>query len=164
MKKLALFATAAVLAVASSIPAWAESGVRIGLLTCHVNGGVGWILGSTKSADCTFKSSHDDWRDSYAGSMTRLGLDLGVTNGATLIWAVFAPGRMKPGSLSGGYLGAGAEATVGIGLGANVLIGGFRNSINLQPLSVQGQTGLNVAGGIGALTLKKSLSGTSFVS
>lgn len=154
MKRLALFAAAAVFAALSSVPAWAETGVRIGMLTCHVNGGTGWIIGSTKSADCMFKSSHEGWRDRYAGSMTRFGLDLGVTNGATLLWAVFAPGRVKRGSLAGGYVGAGAEATVGVGLGANVLIGGFRNSINLQPVSVQGQTGLNVAGGIGALTLK----------
>ncbi|MDP9137798.1 MAG: DUF992 domain-containing protein [Pseudomonadota bacterium] len=154
MKRLALFAIAAVLAVASSMPVQAERGVRIGLLTCHVNGGIGWIIGSTKSADCTFKSSHENGRDRYAGSLTRFGLDLGVTNGATLVWAVVAPTRMHRGSLSGGYLGAGAEATIGVGLGANVLIGGFRNSINLLPLSVQGQTGLNIAGGIGSLTLK----------
>jgi hypothetical protein len=155
MKRLALFAAAAVLAGLSPVSSQAETGVRIGLLTCHVNGGTGWIIGSTKSADCLFKSSHEGWRDHYSGSMTRLGLDLGVTNGATLLWAVFAPGRVERGSLSGGYLGAGAEATIGVGLGANVLIGGFRNSINLQPLSVQGQTGLNVAGGIGSLTLKR---------
>lgn len=155
MKRFVSFAAATMLATAISVAAQAESGVRVGMLTCQVNGGMGWIIGSTKSADCTFKSSQEGWRDSYVGSMTRLGLDLGVTNGTTLVWAVFAPGRVKRGSLSGGYLGAGAEATVGVGLGANVLVGGFRNSINLQPLSVQGQTGFNVAGGIGSLTLKR---------
>jgi hypothetical protein len=154
MRKPALFAVAALLAGAALTSVWAADRVRVGVLTCRVNGGTGWIIGSTKSADCTFRSSYEGWRDHYAGSMTRLGLDLGITNGATLVWAVFAPGRVRPGSLSGGYLGAGAEATIGVGLGANVLVGGFRNSINLQPVSVQGQTGFNVAGGIGSLTLK----------
>ncbi len=154
MKKLASIAAAAMLAAFISELAGAE-GVRAGLLTCRVNGGVGWIIGSTKSADCTFKSSRGERRDRYAGSLTRIGLDLGVTNGTTLVWAVFAPSRLERGSLSGGYIGAAAEATIGVGLGANVLVGGFRNSINLQPLSVQGQTGLNIAGGIGSLTLKR---------
>ncbi len=153
MTKLASIAAAAMLAVFVSQPAGAESS-RAGLLTCRVNGGVGWIIGSTKSADCTFKSSYGERRDRYAGSLTRIGIDLGVTNGTTLVWAVFAPRRLERGSLSGGYIGAGAEATIGVGLGANVLVGGFRNSINLQPLSVQGQTGFNVAGGFGSLTLK----------
>jgi hypothetical protein len=68
---------------------------------------------------------------------------------------VFAPGKLQRGSLAGGYAGAGAEATIGVGVGANALVGGFRKSINLQPISVQGQTGLNIAGGIGALKLKQ---------
>ena len=39
-----------------------------------------------------------------------------------------------------------ASATVGVGLGANVLVGGSGNSIALQPVSIEGTTGLNVAG------------------
>jgi hypothetical protein len=102
-----------------------------------------------------FRSSQGGWKDYYAGSITRLGIDVGVTNGAKLVWAVFAPGKVKRGSLAGGYAGAGAEATVGVGIGANALVGGFRKSINLQPISLQGQTGLNIAGGIGSLTLQR---------
>ena len=117
--------------------------------------GVGWIIGSTKTANCIFRSSHDGWSDYYVGSITRVGIDVGVTNGSKLVWAVFAPGRVKRGSLAGGYAGAGAEATIGVGIGANALVGGFRRSINLQPVSVQGQTGLNIAGGIGSLTLRQ---------
>jgi hypothetical protein len=154
-KLLALAFTAAVAFSLAGEAAKAGSGVRVGVLTCNVQGGVGWIIGSTKSANCVFHSSHGGWRDYYVGSITRVGIDVGVTNGAKLVWAVFAPGRVKRGSLAGGYAGAGAEATIGVGLGANAPIGGFRRSINLQPVSVQGQTGLNIAGGIGSLTLKR---------
>jgi len=152
---LALACTgAAILGIAAGA-ADARSGVRVGVLSCNVHGGVGWIIGSTKTANCIFRSSRGGRSDYYVGSITRVGIDVGVTNGATLVWAVFAPGRVKRGSLAGGYAGAGAEATLGVGIGANALIGGFRRSINLQPISVQGQTGLNIAGGIGSLTLRQ---------
>ena len=60
---------------------------------------------------------------------------------------------LAPGSLAGGYAGGTASATVGVGIGANALIGGSGNTIALQPLSLEGSTGLNVAAGIGAMTL-----------
>jgi hypothetical protein len=154
MNKFLTTATLATLALELlTSAADARTGVRVGVLSCHVMGGAGWIIGSTKTANCVFRSSQG-WKDYYAGSITRLGLDVGVTNGANLVWAVFAPGKVKRGSLAGGYAGAGAEATIGVGIGANALIGGFKRSINLQPLSLQGQTGLNIAGGIGSLTLR----------
>lgn len=155
MKKRLVMSVAAVMALGLAAgTAEARSGVRVGVLSCHVYGGVGWIIGSTKTANCVFRSSRG-WRDYYLGSITRLGVDVGVTNGTKIVWAVFAPGQVKRGSLAGGYAGAGAEATIGVGVGANALVGGFRKSINLQPISVQGQTGLNIAGGIGALKLKR---------
>ena len=152
---LALACMAGVMLGIAAGAANARSGVRVGVLSCNVHGGVGWIIGSTKTANCIFRSSRDGWRDYYVGSITRVGIDVGVTNGSKLVWAVFAPGRVKRGSLAGGYAGAGAEATIGIGVGANAMVGGFRRSINLQPVSVQGQTGLNIAGGIGSLTLRQ---------
>jgi uncharacterized protein DUF992 len=156
MKKLLTMACTAMMTFGLAAGAAdARSGVKVGVLSCHVYGGVGWIIGSTKTANCIFRSSRGGWKDYYAGSITRVGIDIGVTNGADLVWVVFAPGKVQRGSLAGGYAGAGAEATVGIGVGANALIGGFRKSINLQPISLQGQTGLNIAGGIGSLTLRR---------
>jgi hypothetical protein len=156
MKKFLTLACTALLTLGwAAGTADARSGVRVGVLSCHVYGGVGWIIGSTKTANCIFRSSQGGWKDYYAGSITRLGIDVGVTNGSQIVWAVFAPGKVQRGSLAGGYAGAGAEATVGVGIGANALIGGFQKSINLQPISVQGQTGLNIAGGIGSLRLKR---------
>ncbi len=71
-----------------------------------------------------------------------------------LVWGVFAPSSdVRPGALQGDYAGATASATVGVGLGANVLVGGLDKSIALQPLSVEGNRGLNVAAGVGAISL-----------
>jgi hypothetical protein len=152
MKKFlsaALFATAATFAAGSA----EAGGIKVGVLTCQVEGGVGWIIGSSKDVECTFKNVNGR-RESYTGTIGKLGIDIGVTTDTRVAWVVFAPGKLKPGSLKGSYQGASAEATVGLGLGANVLIGGFKKSINLQPLSVQAQLGLNIAGGLGSLNLR----------
>lgn len=133
-------------------PAMAKTGVKVGMLTCDVAGGVGMIIGSSKAVDCTFKGNNGRV-EHYQGKLGKLGIDIGVTNDASLAWLVFAPGKLKKGALKGSYNGASVQATVVAGLGANVLIGGFEKSINLQPLSVQGQTGLNIAAGLTSLSL-----------
>ena len=152
MKKIiaiSLFATALFAGQAN-----AASGVKVGVLSCSTKGGIGYIIGSSKAIDCAFKPSVGGRVEHYSGKLGKLGIDIGVTNDSVLAWAVFAPGKLKPGSLAGGYAGVSAEATVGAGLGANVLVGGFQKTVNLQPLSVQAQTGLNIAGGIGTLRLE----------
>jgi hypothetical protein len=151
MKKIiaiSLFATALFAGQAQ-----AASGVKVGVLSCSTKGGIGYIIGSSKAIDCAFKPSAGGRVEHYTGKLGKLGVDIGVTGDSVLAWAVFAPGKLKPGSLAGSYGGASAEATVGVGLGANVLVGGFSKTVNLQPISVQAQTGLNIAGGIGTLYL-----------
>ena len=135
-------------------PTSAATGVKIGALSCTINAGVGLIIGSRKSIGCTFKPTGGAGVEKYSGSITKLGLDIGVTAKSYVAWAVFAPGKVKPGSLAGNYGGGSAEATLGLGLGANVLIGGSKKSVALQPISVQGQAGLNLAVGIAGLSLK----------
>jgi hypothetical protein len=152
-KSLVIFAAmSAGLAGAATAPASAASGVKIGSLNCSVAGGVGLILGSSKGMNCIFHPVSGRPED-YTGSVTKLGIDIGVTGTTYIAWAVFAPGKVNRGALEGSYSGASAEASVGLGLGANVLIGGSRKSIALQPLSVQGQTGLNIAAGIARMDL-----------
>ena len=152
-KSLAIFAAmSAGLAGAATTPASAASGVKIGSLNCTVAGGVGLILGSSKGMNCIFHPVSGRAED-YTGSVTKLGIDIGVTGTTYIAWAVFAPGKITRGALEGSYSGASAEASVGLGLGANVLIGGSRKSIALQPISVQGQTGLNIAAGIARMDL-----------
>ena len=154
MKK---FVLASLLAAGVSVtPAFAAVGVKIGMLTCSVDGGIGYIIGSSKGMDCVYQSAAGGHVEHYTGRIGKLGVDIGVTGNTTIAWAVFAPGKVKAHALKGSYAGASAEATVIGGLGANVLVGGFRNTINLQPVSVQAQTGLNVAAGIASLHLESA--------
>jgi len=154
MKKFAIAAAATALAVGlATAPAYAD-GVKIGTLTCHVASGWGFVFGSSKDMRCNFSPNRGEG-EHYIGSISKFGVDVGYTSSAVIIWGVFAPqSGMKRGALQGEYAGATASATVGVGAGANVLIGGFDRSITLQPISIEGSTGLNLAAGIGAMKLR----------
>jgi hypothetical protein len=146
---------AAGLATASAANA-APAGIKVGELTCNVSSGFGFIFGSSKDLHCTFRPSGHP-REHYIGTVNKYGVDIGYTEGGILVWGVFAPSSdVAPGALSGNYAGATAAATIGVGLGANVLIGGLSRSIALQPLSIEGNQGLNVAAGIGSITLRSA--------
>jgi hypothetical protein len=135
-------------------PAVAQvSRVEVGVLNCTVAGGTGFIVGSTKSLSCTFVRPGADER--YSGTINKFGIDIGTTSKSVLSWAVFAPtAALKNGALAGSYGGVSGEATVGVGVGANALVGGSNKTIVLQPLSVQAQQGLNIAAGVAALELR----------
>ena len=153
------FAGAVAVAVAATAllqsgPAAAQGGVRVGTLSCNVAAGWGFVFGSSKALHCTF-AGPDHRVEHYAGTISKFGVDIGYTQGGVLVWAVFAPTtNLAPGSLAGSFGGATASATVGVGAGANVLVGGSNRTISLQPVSIEGNTGLNVAAGIGAITLR----------
>lgn len=145
-------AAAVVALLALAGPAGA-AGVKVGVLTCHVSSGWGFIFGSSKDLHCNFSPSHG-YGERYVGSVSKFGVDVGYTSGGVLVWDVFAPtSTFRRGALAGSYGGATASATVGVGAGANVLVGGSGRSIDLQPVSIEGNTGLNVAAGIGEITL-----------
>lgn len=130
-------------------------GVKIGTLDCAIGGGVGYVLGSAKELDCIFQSTVGGRSsESYSGTIRKLGVDVGFTTQGRLVWAVFAPtAGYHRGSLGGVYKGATVEATVGAGVGANILVGGTAGSIHLQTVSVTGQIGLNLAATGTSLTL-----------
>lgn len=154
---LAAAAVAAAIALplaTSAQAAQAAQRTRVGTLSCDISGGIGLIITSRKDVTCMFTPSHRGPREVYIGSISKFGLDLGATSGGEMIWAVYAPSTRRFGALAGSYGGASAEATVGAGVGANVLIGGSNRTVTLQPLSVQGQTGLNVAAGVAGLELR----------
>ncbi len=136
-----------------TVAAQAASGVKVGTLACDVSGGIGLILGSSKSMTCTFHRA-DGKAEFYSGTINKFGVDIGVTGQQYMSWVVFAAGSLRPGALAGTYGGATAEATAIVGVGANVLVGGSGRSVALQPLSVSGQTGLNVAAGVASLSLR----------
>src|ERR1700759_503613 len=152
MKSFRLMLGAAVavtsLAIASAASA-APAGVKVGTLTCNVAGGMGFVFGSTKDLRCNYEPTKAVV-EHYAGTISKWGVDVGYTGKGKLVWAVFAPtSDVHPGAIEGEYAAPSAQANVGVGLGANVLLGGLDKSIALQPVSVEGSTGLNVAGGIG---------------
>ena len=151
----AVAALAVVAAVTSPISTMAQAErTKAGTLTCDISGGIGLIITSHKDVTCMFTPSQPGPREVYVGGISKFGLDLGATAGGEMVWAVYAPTNRRFGALAGSYSGATAEATVGAGLGANVLVGGSDRTVALQPISVQGQAGLNVAAGVAELTLR----------
>jgi hypothetical protein len=145
---------AATLVLAAAPAASAQERVKVGALRCEVSAGLGLIVTSSKDIACAFTSTRG-WRERYYGKILKFGLDIGATERGVLIWDVFAPtsGRLHH-ALAGDYSGVGASVTVGAGLGANALVGGSDRSFALQPLSVQGQTGLALAAGVESLSLR----------
>ena len=128
--------------------------VQVGILECRGAASMGFVVGSVTNLGCVLRADGMP-EDRYVATIRKVGLDLGITQETALAWGVYAPvARLGPGDLSGDYVGAQGSASVGVGLGGNVLVGGSANSIALQPLSVQGQVGLNVAAGLESLELR----------
>ncbi len=148
-------AALAISVLGQSLPAVAEPNIEVGTLVCKGGDGVGLLLGSKKSYACTFNPASGAEGEFYQATVSKIGLDIGFTTDSTMIWTVLSANQTyTPRSLSGSYTGASADASVGVGVGAKVLVGGSDSSLALQPVSVQGQTGLNLAVGIAALTLR----------
>jgi uncharacterized protein DUF992 len=156
-RRLSLTVAAAVVAVGalalgSQAPAQ-PAGVKAGVLTCNVSSGWGFVFGSSRSLRCTY-SPKPGIAEHYAGAIKKFGVDIGYVSSAVIVWGVIAPtADVGPGALAGDYAGATASASVGVGLGANVLVGGSNKQFALQPVSIEGNQGLNVAAGIGAISL-----------
>jgi hypothetical protein len=153
MRLTATLFTAIVGIAALAGPASAQSAVKVGTLSCNVASGFGFIFGSSKALNCTYSGVGGQY-EHYTGAITKFGADIGYTSGGIIVWTVVAPvAAIHPGALAGAYAGGTASATVGVGLGANALVGGSNNTIALQPLSIEGNTGLNVAAGVASITL-----------
>jgi hypothetical protein len=153
LSKASVTIAAAALALSASFApttGWAD--VKTGTLTCDVDSGWGFVLASSRNIKCTF--AHNGTTEHYLGKINKFGADIGYTGGGVIAWVVFAPSNdVDKGALAGDYGGVTGAAAVGVGVGAHVLVGGFKDSFSLQPLSVEGFTGLNVAGGIANVTL-----------
>lgn len=157
LRSILAAASAATLLVGAATYAYsqnlAQSGANVGSLTCNVAGGIGFVFGSSKDLSCLFTRTNGT-AEKYTGSIKKFGIDVGFTKEAQVVWLVFAPGNIAPGALAGSYGGATASATVGVGAGANVLVGGSSKQVTLQPVSVEGSVGLNAAAGIGVIELQ----------
>jgi uncharacterized protein DUF992 len=148
-----LATTCAALALAMA-PATAQDRTRVGTLTCNISPGVGLVIGGQRQLSCIYASARGRARETYEGTVSTLGLDIGATSGGQMAWAVFAPTTLPRGALAGTHTGATAGGTVGAGASANVLVGGPDRRVIMQPASVQGQTGVNIAAGVSTLELR----------
>lgn len=137
-----------------SIPSYAQNTNQVGTLVCSFGANFGKILGSRQSMACVFHKRNGD-TESYAGTLGRVGLDIGMTSAGRMAWTVFKrTSGVEPRALAGTYVGASGDASLGLGAGANVLVGGSQRTISLQPVSLEVQTGINVALGVARLTLR----------
>jgi hypothetical protein len=146
-------AVAGAITLATSMAA-AQERIQAGTLACDISGGIGLIIGSQRTLSCSFTPSLPGPVEFYVGTLTKLGVDIGVTGSGVMVWLVYAPTSRPIGALAGSYGGATAEASVVAGVGANVLIGGSNRTVALQPVSLQGQSGLNVAAGVAGIDLR----------
>src|ERR1700736_5800912 len=128
--------------------------IRTGVLNCDVSAGIGLIIGSQRSVNCLFTPDLPGPQEGYFGTITKFGLDIGATAGGAMVWAVYADTSRGYGFLAGEYAGASGEVTVAAGLGANVLVGGSNRTVALQPVSITGQVGLNLALGVANLSIR----------
>lgn len=150
-----LLAVIVVLCAITPLSAQQGGGTKVGLLTCKTSASLGLIVGSHQKIRCSFSPDNDGQPENYAGHVTRLGLDLGLKAGGVMAWSVLAPANgLHFGALAGSYVGASGSASFGVGVGANALVGGSHRSFALQPLSVEGQVGVNLALGVAGLTLR----------
>jgi len=154
MRRLIILAGVAAAMTVSLTGASAQERVQIGVLECRGGASIGFIVGSVTNLGCVLRIDGVP-EDRYVATIRKGGVDIGITQETALAWGVFAPTkRLGPGDLSGNYAGAQGSATIGVGAGGNVLVGGSNNSIALQPLSLQGQVGLSVAAGLESLELR----------
>jgi hypothetical protein len=153
-RSLLLAATAMSMLAGSLATAQPIQRVQVGVLECRGGASIGFIVGSVTNLGCVLRVDGMP-EDRYIATIRKVGVDLGITQESALAWGVYATvARLGPGDLSGNYAGAQGSASIGVGVGGNVLVGGSDNSIALQPLSVQGQVGLNVAAGLASLELR----------
>jgi hypothetical protein len=151
---LAGIAAATLIASLAAANAQPVERVQVGVLECRGGASIGFIVGSVTNLGCVLRVNGRP-EDRYIATIRKVGVDIGITEETSLAWAVFAPTNwLGSGDLSGNYAGAQGSATIGVGAGGNVLVGGSNNSIALQPLSLQGQVGLAVAAGLESLELR----------
>ncbi|MCZ8184003.1 MAG: DUF992 domain-containing protein [Beijerinckiaceae bacterium] len=132
----------------------AQDVIRVGTLRCDVSAGLGLVVTSSRDMNCMFQPMRGR-SEAYRGTIRRFGLDIGATSRGILVWEVMAATRRPVrGALEGEYAGATAEATVGVGLGVNALVGGSGQAYSLQPISVEGQLGLSLAAGVAQMNLQ----------
>jgi hypothetical protein len=152
-----LISFVALVGASAPLAAQQTGGTKVGTLTCQTSASLGLIVGSHQKLRCRFAPDGGGPPEFYTGHVNRLGLDIGVRAAGIMAWGVLAPTTgLHHGALAGTYVGASGDISLGVGVGAKVLVGGSHRSFALQPLSVEGQAGVNLALGVAGLTLYHS--------
>jgi hypothetical protein len=155
MKSLLKLAALAILATAAFASTASAQNIRAGTLTCEGKGSIGLLIGSREALRCTYEPARGGPKRAFAGTISSVGISLGFTGPSILVWGVLASSSEIPSDmLTGRFVGVSADASLGIGAGAQVLVGGTARSVVLQPLSLRGQVGINIAAGVTGLTLR----------
>ena len=153
MRRYSIAFATVVLIAATASTAVAQGRVQVGMLECRGTS-ASFVIGSITELTCLFRGSNGV-NHNYVANIEKIGIDINLPSEVVVGWAVLAPTRdIGPGDLAGNYIGVAANATIGVGLGANAMIGGSNNTFALQPVSVQGQTGLGIAAGVAGLRLR----------
>lgn len=159
MKRLSqalIVAAVFALALSAAPKASAENNVKAGYLSCHVASGFGIIFGSSRELNCTYTPVKGE-PENYTGEINKFGADIGYLHSGVILWEVLAPANTQVGAIAGHYSGGTAGATLGVGVGVHALFGGMHGSIALQPISIEGNNGLNVAAGVATMNLEYQL-------
>src|SRR6476646_4900189 len=155
------FAVALLVPLIFAAPATAQTPktwTQAGMLTCKLNPSIGFIIAGHQSMECRYVPSDGSPPQAYEGALNTVGIDIGISAGGELGWAVLAPtGGIPAGALAGEYIGASGDLGIGVGAGANVLIGGSARTFSLQPVSLDGSIAVNVALGGSGLNLRPVL-------
>jgi hypothetical protein len=155
LKRFVMLAILALAALAGPAPSQAQSWTQVGILNCRLNPSVGFIIAGHQSMECSFAPAGPFPAQPYQGAINTVGLDIGVSAGGVLAWTVFAPSTgVAVGALAGEYVGASGDIGLGVGAGANILLGGSGRTFALQPLSVEGSVAVNIALGVSMLKLR----------
>ncbi|HEY1747787.1 MAG TPA: DUF992 domain-containing protein [Xanthobacteraceae bacterium] len=156
LKQKVLFAISLVgalsipLALVQSQQSWTQAG----MLRCNLDPSVGFVIFGHQSMQCKFQPVSGTIQ-AYDGAINTVGLDLGVSGGGRFAWAVFGSASGMPvGALAGEYVGASGDIGLGVGVGANVLVGGSNRSVALQPVSLEGSMSVEAVAGLSQLKLR----------
>jgi hypothetical protein len=107
---------------------------EVGKPDCDGSAGIGVVVSSKQDVNCTFTPTGSGTAQHYVGNITDVGLDVGTVEKGRMLWLVYNATREPVGGLQGTYRGVTADASVGIGGGANVLVGGTAKTLSLQPV------------------------------
>jgi len=158
VRSLYVFTIAAMFFAMPASAQVAKTWTQVGMLTCKLNPSIGFVIAGHQSMECQYVPSDGSPPQPYQGALNMVGVNIGISAGGVLGWAVLAPtGGLAAGALAGEYVGASGDLGLGLGAGANVLIGGSSRSFALQPVSLEGSVAVNVALGVSALKLRPSL-------